>query len=481
MNYEDRPLVHALEKFCQQRHVSFHVPGHKHGSLSGLPHELRQALAYDVTELTGLDDLHEPQEVIQQAQLKLAELYGSNKSFFLVNGSTVGNLAMLYATVRHGDTVLVQRNAHKSVFHALELTGARPIFLTPQWDESTQTAGHVTLESVKLALLQPTNVKAVVLTNPTYYGMANKELKEIIAYCHAQEIPVLVDEAHGAHFIVDESFPESALQLGADIVVQSAHKTLPAMTMGSFLHVHSDFVSTERVAHYLHMLQSSSPSYVVMASLDDARQYVESYTKEDTAYFQVYRKRLLQGLRSIPTIRVVEVDDALKLLVRVEGHTGFSLQEALESQGIYTELADLYQVLWVLPLVKNGYTDNQIDIIEKCRTAVDSLNQSESIVVPSNIFMPLLSVSTVVYLPNQLVGMKSEWKHIDEATGCIAAEAIVPYPPGIPLLCAGERVSQEHISQLGALLIAGSHFQGAINRKTSQIKVVVEENRGRLL
>ncbi|PIC63650.1 lysine decarboxylase [Sporosarcina sp. P13] len=481
MIYEDRPLVQALEKFHQQQHVSFHVPGHKHGSLSGLPHELRQALAYDVTELTGLDDLHEPQGVIQQAELKLAALYGSDRSFFLVNGSTVGNLAMLYATVRYGDTVLVQRNAHKSVFHALELTEAKPVFLSPQWDETTQTAGYVTLESVKVAVLQSTNVKAVVLTNPTYYGMKNNELKEIITFCHTRGIPVLVDEAHGAHFIVDEIFPESALQLGADVVVQSAHKTLPAMTMGSFLHVHSDLVSKERVAHYLHMLQSSSPSYVVMASLDDARQYVESYNKDDSAYFQAYRKKLLQGLRSIPTIRVVEVDDALKLLVRAEGHTGLSLQKALENQGVYTELADLYQVLWVLPLVKSGYTDNQMELIEKCRTAVASLNQSESSVVTSNIFMPPLPVSTVVYLSNQLVGMKTEWKHIDKATGCIAAEAIVPYPPGIPLLCAGERVSKEHITQLVALLVAGSHFQGAIKPETNQIKVVVDEDRGRLL
>lgn len=476
MTYEDRPLVEALENFRRNEPISFHVPGHKHGSLSGLPNELRQALTYDVTELTGLDDLHEPQEAIQRAELKLEELYGSTRSFFLVNGSTVGNLAMLYATVGQDDIVLVQRNAHKSIFHGLELTGARALFLSPQWDENTKTAGHVTLESVKSALLQSPNVKAAVFTNPTYYGMVNKELKEIIAYCHAREIPVLVDEAHGAHFVVDESFPESSLQMGADVVVQSAHKTLPAMTMGSFLHIRSDLVNSERVAHFLHMLQSSSPSYVIMASLDDARQYADSYTDEDLSYFLLYRKRLVQGLRNISGLDVVEVDDTLKLIVRVKGHTGFALQQAFERQGIYTELADLYQVLWVLPLIKVGYTNDQLEVIEKCRKVVASLTQSENLAVSSSAFMPVLPISSVVYTASQLRGMKTEWVHIDKTTERIAAEAIVPYPPGIPLLCAGERVLKEHITQLVELLAAGSHIQGAINRQSNQIKVVVEEN-----
>ncbi|WP_153733567.1 aminotransferase class I/II-fold pyridoxal phosphate-dependent enzyme [Sporosarcina obsidiansis] len=474
MSYEDRPLVLALENFHKQQPISFHVPGHKHGILSGLPQAMQQALSYDVTELTGLDDLHQPKEVILQAEKKLSRLYGSGRSFFLVNGSTVGNLAMLYATVGKDDMVLVQRNAHKSVFHALELTGAQAIFLSPQWNEHTKTVGGVARASVKEALMRYPNVKAAVFTYPTYYGVANAELEDIISICHEQGIPVLVDEAHGAHFVVNESFPDSALSLGADVVVQSAHKTLPAMTMASFLHVRSKLVKMERVAHYLHMLQSSSPSYLLMASLDDARQYAESYNEADFAYFLSYRQQLLKELRSIPDMDVLEVDDALKLLIRVEGHTGFALQEVLEQQGIYSELADLFQVLFVLPLVKVGHMGMPADLIKKFRSAVDALHIADRTALPQVLSLPTMPMSSSAYTVDQLREMKAEWLGIEDAEGRVALEAVVPYPPGIPLLCPGERVTEEQVRQLIDLIEAGSRFQGALDIKTNRIKVVIE-------
>lgn len=281
MEYINRPLVQRLVEFKQEKPVSFHVPGHKYGELSGLPQSLRSALSFDFTELSGLDDLHQPEDVIAKAQDKLMKLYNTDASFFLVNGSTVGNLAMIYATCRAGDTVIVQRNAHKSVFNALELVDARPVLIAPNWDEETASASTVSAGQVRQALEQYPNAKAVILTYPTYYGTTGEDLKEIIAMCHKQDVPVLVDEAHGAHFVIGNPFPTSALALGADVVVHSAHKTLPAMTMASFLHVKSTFVSKERISKYLQMLQSSSPSYLLMASLDDARAYAESFTRED--------------------------------------------------------------------------------------------------------------------------------------------------------------------------------------------------------
>ncbi|ARK24936.1 lysine decarboxylase [Sporosarcina sp. P37] len=472
MTYEDRPLVRALQNFQSRNPLSFHVPGHKNGMLSGLPDNMRQAFVYDVTELTGLDDLHEPAEAIKQAEDKLSRLYGSDRSFFLVNGSTVGNLAMLYATVRQGDLVLVQRNAHKSVFHALELTGAQPVFLSPDWHEQTQTAGTVSLENVKYALKQYPNIKAAVFTAPTYYGVTNHEMEDIIKICHSYSIPVLVDEAHGAHFIVNEAFPKSALDLGADLVVQSAHKTLPAMTMASFLHIHSQLVSVERVAHYLQMLQSSSPSYVLMASLDDARYYAETYNEKDYARFLSYRQGLIQDLRSIQGVEAVEPDDGLKLLLRAEGHTGFVLQEALEQQGIYVELADLYQVLLILPLVKADYDEEHANTADKFRRAVKSLTDKEAAAVQTYFSPPSSLVSVTAYTAKQLHTMSTEWVHIEQAAQRVAAESIIPYPPGIPLLCAGERVTEEYIKQIQDLLAAGCRFQGAINMETKEIKVV---------
>ncbi|ARF17546.1 aminotransferase class I/II-fold pyridoxal phosphate-dependent enzyme [Sporosarcina ureae] len=473
MKYQDRPLVQALQRFLNQKPVSFHVPGHKGGALSDLPTAVRQALAYDLTELAGLDDLHEATGAIKEAEDKLACLYGSERSFFLVNGSTVGNLAMLYATVQPGDLVMVQRNAHKSIFNALELTGANPVFLSPDWDEQTQTAGTVSLKTVKEALTQYPDVKAAIFTTPTYYGIVNRDLRQIIEVCRSRNIPVLIDEAHGAHFIVHDAFPKSALELGADLVVQSAHKTLPAMTMASFLHIRSKFIRTERVAHYLQMLQSSSPSYLMMASLDDARYYAETYNEKDYESFQVYRNNLIQGLYNTPCVEVIETDDQLKLLVRATGHSGYVLQEALEQQGIYPELADLYQVLLVLPLVKARDEVCIDDVANKFKNAMDCLAEKEITSVRVNNYLSNSAPSTVVYTATQLHTMDKEWVSMQSATGKVAAEAIIPYPPGIPLLCAGECINQDHIKQIYDLLVAGCRFQGAINRETKQVKVVL--------
>ncbi|WP_194841205.1 aminotransferase class I/II-fold pyridoxal phosphate-dependent enzyme [Sporosarcina cascadiensis] len=474
MSYEDRPLIQALEGFRAKQPVSFHVPGHKNGELSGLPMELRNALSYDVTELTGLDDLHEPSEAILKAEEKLAKLYHSDQSFFLVNGSTVGNLAMLYATVGRGDTVLVQRNAHKSVFHALELTGAQAVFLSPLWDERTRSAGGVAAADVKAALINFPDVKAAVFTNPTYYGLANKEMREIIDVCHAYNVPVLVDEAHGAHFIVNKGFPEGALALGADVVVQSAHKTLPAMTMASFLHVRSDLVNTEKVAHYLHMLQSSSPSYLLMASLDDARHYAETYGETDYEELQLYRQRLLEGLRGIDNIDLIETDDLLKLIIRVKGQSGFTVQEALEEQGIYSELADLYQVLLVLPLVKASHNRGPSEAVNKFKLAAKKLSALESNAVQVSVLEAVSPISAVVYSIDELQRMKTIWVSFKKAAGKVAGQAVIPYPPGIPLLCAGERITEGHCRQLQELVNADAHFQGAIDLEKMRIQTVIE-------
>src|SRR5690606_155051 len=238
-------------------------------------------LQYDQTELSGLDDLHYPEGAIREAQELLADAYGAERSFFLVNGSTTGNLAMIHAVCKEGDRVLVQRNSHKSIFHAMELAKLRPVYLTPEWGEASQSAEGISLATVKEAIRQYPESTALILTYPNYYGMAGTEIKEIINYSHQFNIPVLVDEAHGAHLLAGGLFPQSALTYGADAVVQSAHKTLPAMTMGSFLHIRGERISINRISKYLRIFQSSSPSYLIMASLDDARAYIQNYSRPD--------------------------------------------------------------------------------------------------------------------------------------------------------------------------------------------------------
>lgn len=473
MNHRDRPLVDALIRFNKNKPLSLHVPGHKNGTLSGLPSDLCAALSYDVTELEGLDDLHEPNGAIREAQRKLAILYGAEHSFFLVNGSTVGNLAMIYATCRRGETVIVQRNAHKSVFHAIELAGVHPVFVSPAWNEDVLTPGLVSVEQIEEALHSFPEAKAVVLTYPTYYGTANDGLEKVIRFCHAQGVPVLVDEAHGAHFVLGEPFPRSALEMGADVVVHSAHKSLPAMTMASFLHIRSNLVDPERIAHALHMLQSSSPSYLLMASLDDARAYVESYTAKDMAYFLEERQAFIEQLESIPGLQPVKMDDPLKLTLRVAGYSGFAVQQCLNAEGVYTELADLYQVLLILPLVKQDACYPLKTVYERINRALTKLtlgafeNQGE--------VRPLViheKVSQLTYLPAELADLESEWISFKDAQNRVAAASIIPYPPGIPLLIGGETIGEEHIRSLRELIVGQARFQGAIQVENELILVV---------
>lgn len=475
MSNADRPLVKKLIEFQQENPVSFHVPGHKYGELSGLPPAIRSALAYDVTELNGLDDLHQPEAVIKEAQEKLADFYEADASYFLVNGSTVGNLAMIYATCSAGDLVIVQRNAHKSIFNALELVQAKPILVTPKWDEFTSTVGVLTEEQVSHALYLYPQAKAVILTYPTYYGTSGDDLGEIVEVCHKQQIPVLVDEAHGAHFAIGEPFPRSALTLGADIVVHSAHKTLPAMTMASFLHIKSSLVAKERVEKYLQMLQSSSPSYLLMASLDDARAYIACYGQVDIEYFIKKRADLIQQLTRNVQLEVVTSDDPLKLMIRVQGYTGFQLLDALEKEGIYVELADPYQVLFVLPLLKEQAIYQIEEIVDKVERAVQSLLKSTGEIKSIQSLNLGEEVTELCYNRDELEKFQSAWVDYEEAIGKVAAAAVIPYPPGIPLLLAGERVSEETVKSLIALTNMKASFQGTICTKEKQIFVVMNE------
>lgn len=466
--------MEGLERFRQQQNISFHVPGHKHGELSHLPQAFKDVMRYDVTELSGLDDLHHPQEIILEAENLLTDTYGTMKSFFLVNGSTVGNLAMIYATCKKGDTVIVQRNAHKSVFHAIELVGAKPVYVSPMWDERTLTATHIAYEHLKEAIDQYPAAKAVVLTYPTYYGMASKEIQQQIAYCHEKYIPVLVDEAHGAHFSACTLFQPSALTYGADVVVQSAHKTLPAMTMASFMHVNSELVAIDKVNHYLRMLQSSSPSYVLLASLDDARYYVQTYMESDGAYIIEKKTQWMEALRAIGSLEVIEVDDPLKLLLRVNGYSGFQLQEALEAQNVYAELADAHQVLFVLPLLKQGHTYPFADIRVRIKDAVTTLlsTEKDNRLTATHTTYNFTVVTKPTLTFEEIVEKDKEWLPYMRAMGRIAASMIIPYPPGIPLLVPGEKITVAKLSQLEELLAIGASFQGNHRLEEKMIEVI---------
>lgn len=458
------PLFDKLKKHAEQNPVSFHVPGHKYGALitGDIESYYKELLRLDVTEISGLDDLHAPEGVIKEAEELLAQLYRVKKSFFLVNGSTVGNLAMIMAAVKENDTVLVQRNCHKSILNGINLVKARPIFLGPVFDEDWGVAGGVSVSIVRQAIELYPHAKALILTYPNYYGMVN-ELEEIIKVAHCHRIPVLIDEAHGAHFIGGEYFPPSAVELKADIVVQSAHKTLPAMTMGAYLHFNSHLLSAGNVSSFLQILQSSSPSYPIMASLDIARNYLATFTDKDADSLQRKVAEFRNELQQLKGVRVLTykggVGDPLKITIQSTTLlSGYDLQKVFESKGIYTEMADPFNVVLVFPLLKYQMEYPIKEIITRLQTVLESVAYNEMGRKKASYFKP--DITRLALNAGEQARLEKVDIPMEEAAGKICAQVIVPYPPGIPLLFPGEIISEEAIEQIRLLRASGAKFQG---------------------
>ncbi len=476
MGQSETPLLDALLKWKQMNPLSFHVPGHKNGKFfSNQAIQLyEKILAIDATEITDLDDLHEPEGAILQAQRLAAQWYGSKESFFLVGGSTAGNLAMILATCKEQEIVFVQRNSHKSIMHGLELANAKPVFLTPIVDDSTNAAACVSIETVKAAYAAYPDVKAIILTNPNYYGMT-ADLKPIIAFAQEHGMTVLIDEAHGAHFGIGKPFPDSAVSKGADVVVQSAHKTLPAMTMGSFLHVNERYPHLDKLKTFLAMLQSSSPSYPIMASLDAARHYVSQLEKKDIQAILESIGQFLQSLQAIEHIRAVHSElpnyeqDPLKVIVQSKvGISGFELQKQLERQAVFTELADENNVLFVMPLAPFAAIDETVERMEKAFAENGNEPPRTGRIEPFAYESPF---STLALSYKEMANASKRYAALDEAIGKIAAEAVVPYPPGIPLVMKGEMLSLQHVDALKRFAENKARFQGGSKLHENQILI----------
>lgn len=480
MDQLQTPLLDQLILHNTKQPISFHVPGHKYGEI--FPGKGREyftsILKIDATELTGLDDLHSPEGVILEAEDLLADLYKTIKSFFLINGSTSGNLAMILSALEENDLVLVQRNSHKSIMNGIRLAKAQPVFINPDYDPESQVASGLSVATVRAAIEANPKAKALVLTYPNYYGMVYN-LKEIIQLSHEYHIPVLVDEAHGVHFILGEPFPPSAVSLGADMVVQSAHKTLPAMTMGAYLHYNSGLISLDKVTDYLQILQSSSPSYPIMASLDIARSYLGTFEKKDKQCLlrriESFRE-VIEGIEGLTVLDNCD-GDPLKMMVRhQEGKlSGFHLQRLFEEQGIYPELADPFNVLFILPLMKEESENPLEKVIDRLSSAIagvkgNSYKLGGARHLPDN-SQPSFSGLEMSY--KEMAGREQGGVSFTHAVGQVCAETIIPYPPGIPLLLPGEKIRLDHTERLAFLIAQGAKIQGGAHLNTKMIKVYI--------
>ncbi|MGF7035711.1 arginine/lysine/ornithine decarboxylase [Paenibacillus mucilaginosus] len=469
------PLLDQLAAHQRSGAHSFHVPGHKSGALldPAAMDYYKKILSLDLTEIPGLDDLHHPEEAIQEAQQLAAECFGAEETFFLVGGSTAGNMAMIASSCRRGDLLLVQRDAHKSVLHGLMLAGAQAVFLTPVWDEATGLSHGVHPDTLQEALRRYPEAKGLLITNPSYYGVSG-DLAPLADLLHKQDKLLLVDEAHGAHFGFHAEVPSTGLAAGADAVVQSSHKMLTAMTMGAMLHLQGPNINRSAVKRALAMLQSSSPSYPILGSLDWTRRLMAVSGRERLETVLQAARQFHAYIQSQTrwTVNAANPDlggrqDPLKIVLSdsTGGLDGFQLKERLEEHGIFAELADPRNVLLALGL---GTTQEDatalVAALEHLAEVIQDPPEHRTIQLPVINRNGWDAVSEPVRLDweETLYGGTEQTILIpvSACAGYRAAQMIVPYPPGIPLLYPGERITREQSHYLTELAKLGCRFHG---------------------
>ncbi|WP_027415741.1 aminotransferase class I/II-fold pyridoxal phosphate-dependent enzyme [Aneurinibacillus terranovensis] len=487
MNQNKAPLYEALLTYERKKNVSFHVPGHKDGTIFDGQAKERYAavLAMDGTEVEGLDDLHHPRGAIADAQQLAAEAFGADQTFFLVGGSTAGNLAAALSLCDAGDCIIVQRNAHKSVFNGLLLAEAHPVFVFPNVEPETGVALGLTDADVSPALQAYPDAKAVWITNPNYYGMG-QDIKKIAHVCHRAGVPLIVDEAHGAHFGQSANVPVSALASGADLVVQSTHKMLTSMTMSSMLHVKGDLIPRERLAAVLAMIQSSSPSYPLMASLDVARRHLviegRKILYRTVERLENKREQIQSELTCLSIYgggSHVFSRDPLKWVVTCKhpSVSGYRLLTWLQEMGCIAEMADTRNVVLVFSIDIN---DIYIDKLHTALLRIDETIRNSSSLEEQDI--PISDTVAVFAKPGTVsevtMSLRTSFMStrkivpIEQAIGCYCAEMVIPYPPGIPLLLPGESIMPHHLEAIRHIREAGGVFQGAADDEMKTIAVL---------
>ena len=494
----EAPLYTRLVRRRDRGPVSFHVPGHQFGrALPDEPFKLfRDMMGIDVTELEDTDDLHHPEGVIREAQRLAARCFGADETFFLVGGSTAGNLAMLLAALDPGDAIVEPRNVHKSVLNGIALARAKAIFVAPQIEPASGLPTVPSAADIETALRRYPEARAVFLSTPNYYGM-HVHLAPYAEIAHRHRVPLLVDEAHGAHFGLHPACPPSAMSSGADAAVQSTHKTLTALTMGAMLHVRRGRLSVDRLRRALSMVQSTSPSYPILASLDIARAMIEArgpawlegglkaanYLREKLAArngpFEVLQPDVSESCGAVDPMRVVLRDASGRI-------GGFRLQQLLARRDCWAEMADDRHVVLVFgPGARVEDADRLANVLDEiaAETAGTEYAPGEG--------GPALAVTAAVYAedPEERIGepfaiplmppddAETESVPLDEAAGRTAAEPVIPYPPGIPLLVAGERISESRIAAIRRLAAAGARFQGSAEAGAQKIRVMVQHQR----
>lgn len=476
------PYLEAVDKYVREKRTPFHMPGHKQGK--GASKKLKQiwgsdVFRYDLTEVDGLDYLNAPQGVIKKAEILAAKAFNTSHTFFLINGSTVGNQVAILCSVRQGDKIVIPRNAHQSTYAGLILSGALPVYVKATLHKKSGLYPVVSASTIADSLKQQPDIKAVHITSPTHGGFVSAT-DQIRNSVHGNGSIFIVDEAHGSHFTFHPELPRSAISNKADLVVQSTHKTLGSLTQTSMLHlVKDDRISTGEVQELLRLLQSSSPSTLLVMSLDAARQQMATEGERLITKVLKLSRHAREKINSISGFfcygkEVIGMDDIhdideTKLLIDVSqsGYSGTELEKILGGEyKIEIEMSDEKNILCFITIGDSEETVNKL--ISALKSIKLKKNQN-AYSVPEVPRIPDLVVS-----PREAFFAKKKRVSLHKAIGEISGEFLIPFPPDIPIVAPGERITKEVIDYIAYLKKSGIMGIGPKDIKLENIEVITK-------
>ena len=487
-------LLEKLDEYTKGNVYPFHMPGHKRRNIAEIfPYQM------DITEIDGFDNLHHAKEVLKQGQEKVAKLYGSKECFYLINGSTCGILSAISAVVKRNEKILIARNCHKSVYHGLFLRQLQVEYVYPV-ETKFGIQGQVTKEQIEKCLIKQPDIKAVFLTSPTYDGVVS-DIEGIAKVVQKYEIPLIVDSAHGAHFGFSKGFPQNAVNLGADIVIESVHKTLPAFTQTALLHVCSDRISLAEVKKYLAIYETSSPSYILMAGMDACIAFLE---KEGMVYFKQFEENLNAFYKKVSSLRYLKVIhksdfekkeafdfDISKILIFYKNPKGtlqlsgadlqkillekyalqmemacgnytLALSSIMDTQEGFHRLAEA--LLEIDAWLENHFAD---ETEQRITESVQMQNRENPKTKQQTIYKKQMKKLEIF----EAQELESVAVCLEESIGKITADYVYLYPPGIPILVPGEEITQTFVEDIKDCQIKGLEVEGL--SEDGKIRIVV--------
>ena len=486
------PYFDVLLDYVDSGVIPFHTPGHMQGR--GMDRALRDflgdnVLAIDLTQIRGLDDLLQPSEAIDDAQRLAAEAYGADHSFFLINGSTSGNQIMMMSALNPGEQIALPRNAHKSAMGGLIMSGAHPVWMQPEVDETLHMDHTVTPETVERTLDENPGVRAVYVVSPTYYGVA-ADLEGIGRVTHERGLPFLVDEAWGPHFHFHPALPIDAIAAGADLCINSTHKMLGSLSQTAMLHHKGERIKLDRLKAVVKLFLSTSPNLVLVASLDVARRQMAIEGRALLSRTIELANDTRRRLNAIPGVYcfgseqegrpgVYDLDPTkITITVKELGYTGYEAEEILRRRyNVQCELADLFNCLALFTI---GTTQEAADRLVYGVKELSREDRPIDVFSPSGVLERRLKTGTynlpqippIRMNPREAFLADTEFVDFRASAGRVCAEVITPYPPGIPVLSPGEEITPQIIDYLRLERRAGVRMQGPYDSELRKIRVV---------